>query len=63
MDLADELSIQYDGKVNEFIDFISNNSFAVRGKYRETCYYIMEGCNSLQRHTNMHLIFSDTRFK
>lgn len=60
-DLADDFSLKYENKIDEFIDFISDETFAVRGKYKETWTYIMTGYNSLQRHTNMHLIFADER--
>lgn len=55
--LADEFAEKYEGKVLEFIDFISNQSIAVEGTYRETWKYIEKDKNSLQRNSNMHLIF------
>lgn len=55
--LSDEFAEKYEGKVHEFIEFISDKSVAVDGTYRETWKYIEKDKNSLQRHSNMHLIF------
>ena len=55
--LSDEFADKYEGKVYEFIDFISDKSIAVPGTYKETWKYIEKDKNSLQRHSNMHLIF------
>ena len=55
--LSDEFAEKYEGKVCEFIDFISDKSVAVDGTYRETWKYIEKDKNSLKRHSNMHLIF------
>lgn len=59
--LSDEFAEKYEGKsleFIEFIEFISDKSFAVDGTYRETWKYIEKDMNSLQRHSNMHLIFT-----
>ena len=56
-ELSDEFAEKYEGKVQEFIDFISDESIAVPGSYKETWRYIEKDKNSLQRHSNMHLIF------
>ena len=55
--LSDEFAEKYEGKVLEFIDFISDRSVSVEGTYKETWEYIEKDKNSLQRHSNMHLIF------
>ena len=55
--LSDDFAEKYEGKALKFIDFISDRSFAVEGTYRETWKYIEKGKHSLQRHSNMHLIF------
>ena len=39
------------------INFISDRSVAVEGTYKETWKYIGKDKNSLQCHSNMHLIF------
>lgn len=55
--LSDDFADRYDGKVNEFIEFISDCAVAVPGTYQKTWDYIEKERNSLNRHTNMHLIF------
>lgn len=55
--LSDDFADKYEGKVQEFIDFISDVSIAVPGTYKATWKYIEKDRNSLQRHSNMHLIF------
>ncbi len=55
--LSDDFADKYEGKVQEFIDFISGESIAVSGTYKETWKYIEKDKNSLKRHSNMHLIF------
>ena len=55
--LSDDFADRYDGKVDEFIEFISDASVAVSGTYQRTWEYIEKGRNSLNRNSNMHLIF------
>lgn len=55
--LSDDFADKYDGKVDEFIEFISDPEFAVAGTYQKTWDYIEKDKNSLNRHSNMHLIF------
>lgn len=59
MELADAFAEKYEGNVDEFIRFISNPDIAVSGNFQQTWKYIYRSntANSLQRHTNMHLIF------
>lgn len=59
--LSDEFAEEYEGKILEFIEFISDKSFAVDGTYRETWKYIEKDMNSLQRHSNMHLFLQQIR--
>lgn len=56
-ELSDDFAERYEGKVNEFIEFISDTNIAVSGTYQKTWDYIEKGTNSLCRHTNMHQIF------
>lgn len=56
-ELSDEFAEKYEGKVCEFVAFISDKKVAVPGKYKETWKYIEKDKHSLQRHSNMHLIF------
>lgn len=56
-ELSDKFAEEYEGRVQDFIEFISKEDVAVAGTYKETWAYIRKGVNSLQRHSNMHLIF------
>lgn len=55
--LSDDFADKYDGKVDEFIKFISDFAIAVPGTYQKTWDYMRQSHNSLKRYTNMHLIF------
>jgi len=54
---SDEFAEKYEGRVQDFIDYISDVSVAVPGTYKATWRYIEKDKNSLHRHSNMHLIF------
>ena len=56
-EMADDFADKYEGKIQDFIDFISDSALAVSGTYKQTWKYIAKDKNSLQRHSNMHLIF------
>lgn len=56
-ELSDDFADKYEGKVQDFINFISSPDVAVPGTYKETWKYIEKDKNSLHRHSNMHLIF------
>lgn len=56
-ELSDDFAERYEGKVNEFISFISNETIAVSGSYKETWKFIEKEKHSLERYSNMHLIF------
>ena len=49
-ELSDEFAEMYEGKIDEFIRFISDVELAVPGTYRETWKFIEKDKNSLQRH-------------
>ncbi len=55
--LSDDFADKYEGKVDDFIKFISDETLAVPGTYKATWKYIENGKHSLERHSNMHLIF------
>ena len=57
LEMSDDFAEKYEGKVEEFIKFISDKSVAVEGSYKETWEYIEKDLNSLNRHSNMNLIF------
>ena len=56
-ELSDDFAEKYEGKVQDCINFISDSDIAVSGTYKQTWKYIEKDKNSLQRHSNMHLIF------
>lgn len=55
--MADSFAERYDGNVNDFISFISDKKVAVPGKYKDTWRFIEKDKHSLERRSNMHLIF------
>lgn len=55
--LSDDFADRYDGKVEEFIEFIWTSNMAVQGTYQKTWDFIEKDKNSLNRYTNMHLLF------
>ena len=55
--LSDDFAEKYEGQVERFISFISEPEIAVSGTYQKTWDYIQKGRNSLNRHSNMHLLF------
>lgn len=58
-EMSDEFAEKYEGQVDEFIRFISDKSIAVEGSYKQTWRFIEKGTNSLNRFSNMHLIFEN----
>jgi len=56
---AEEFSDSYFERELEFLDFIRKDSFAVEGEYEETWEFIKQGSNSLNRYSNLHLVFED----
>lgn len=56
--MADEFAERYEGKVDQFINFISDAAVAVPGTYKATWRFIEKDKHSLERHSNMHLIFT-----
>ena len=56
---AEEFSDSYFERELEFLDFIRTDSFAVEGEYEETWEFIKQGNNSLNRYSNLHLVFED----
>lgn len=56
-EMSDDFAEKYEGKVNDFISFISDETLAVLGTYKATWRFIEKEKHSLERHSNMHLIF------
>lgn len=58
LSMADDFADRYEGKLDEFLNFIRGTDVAVSGTYQQTWKYIEKDKHSLERHTNMHLIFA-----
>ena len=56
-EMADNFAEEYEGKLNEFIEFLSQSDLAVPGTFKQTWRFIEKGKHSLERFSNMHLIF------
>ncbi|MBQ8799112.1 MAG: hypothetical protein IJZ55_06070 [Lachnospiraceae bacterium] len=56
-DMSDDFAEKYEGKAEEFVAFISDTEIAVPGTYQKTWDFLEKDKNSLNRHSNMHLIF------
>lgn len=54
---SDTFAERFEGKPEEFIEFLGKNQVAVYGTYKETWDFIQEGENSLNRFTNFQLAF------
>lgn len=59
VELADDFADKYITKPKEFIEYISSGDIAVPGTFTDTWTYILNDIHSLQRNSNLHLIFSD----
>lgn len=57
-ELSDEFAERYEGKVEDFISFISDEAIAVPGTYKATWRFMEKDKHSLEKHSNMHLIFT-----
>ncbi|SFR84134.1 hypothetical protein [Anaeromicropila populeti] len=57
--LAEQFSDQYIDREKEFILYINNPEIKVSGDYVATWKFIMQGCHSLHRKTNVGLIFKE----
>lgn len=56
-DMSDDFAEKYEGRAEEFVAFISDAEIAVSGTYQKTWDFLEKDKNSLNRHSNMHLIF------
>ena len=56
-DMADDFAEKYEGKVEDFIEFISQDDLIAPGTFKQTWQFIEKEKHSLERFTNMHLIF------
>ncbi|MBO7061519.1 MAG: hypothetical protein J6W54_10580 [Fibrobacter sp.] len=58
-DLSNKFDEMYAGRLSDFLAFISSSEFAVKMDYKDSWNFIMESTNSLHRHSNIHLLFSN----
>ncbi len=56
-ELADDFADKYEDDLEGFIKLINSDEIAVKGTHQETWKYIQKDHHSLERHSNMHLIF------
>ena len=56
-EMSDEFADKYEQNPEDFIAFLSEQQVAVPGTYQDNWKIIKDELNSLQRHTNMNLIF------
>lgn len=59
IDYAYDFQDEYFDNETEFINFMLNSDFTVKGEYKETWDFLKEKINSLGRYSNFHLFFSD----
>ena len=56
-DMADDFAEKYEGKVEDFVEFISQEDLIAPGTFKQTWRFIEKEKHSLERFTNMHLMF------
>lgn len=56
-ELADKFADKYEHHPEAFLSFIRSAEIAVPGTYTKTWDYIRSGTNSLQRHSNLQILF------
>ncbi|WP_028828668.1 hypothetical protein [Proteocatella sphenisci] len=54
---AEEFADMFYKREQEFIEFINNPEFAVKGNYQQTWDFVKQDRNSLNRYSNFHLFF------
>ena len=57
--LSDFFVKKYEDDIDGFLDFICNSEFSVHGDYNDTWDFIKKDTNSLNRYTNLNLIFEN----
>ena len=55
--MSDDFAEQYEGHVEGFIQLISDENLKAPGTYQKTWDFIEKKNRSLQRYSNMHLLF------
>ncbi|SEA91096.1 hypothetical protein SAMN05216349_1519 [Oribacterium sp. KHPX15] len=56
-ELADDFAEKYEEDLDGFIKLINSDEIAVKGTWKDTWKYIQKEHHSLERHSNMHLVF------
>lgn len=55
--LAEEIEDNYIDNPSEFVKFMTESDFSVKGEYKETWDFIKKDINSICRYSNFHLFF------
>ncbi|MCF0225024.1 MAG: hypothetical protein HUK20_12210, partial [Fibrobacter sp.] len=55
--LSEKFDDEFADDLDGFLEFIKDEAFAVPCNYRESWEFIGQGCNSLKRYSNLHLLF------
>lgn len=63
VDLADAFAERYEENPKDFVDFIESDEVAVAGTYTQTWTFIREKTNSLNRHSNLRILFEQENLK
>lgn len=63
VELADAFADRYEKKPMDFIDFMESDEIAVAGTYTQTWTFIKEGTNSLNRYSNLRILFEQGNLK
>ena len=63
IELADAFADRYEENPMDFVAFIESEEVAVPGGYTQTWTFIREGTNSLNRHSNLRILFEQENLK
>lgn len=63
VELADAFADRYEENPMDFVAFIESEEVAVPGGYTQTWTFIREGTNSLNRHSNLRILFEQENLK
>lgn len=61
--LAIEFADKFEGREEEFIEYLRKPEIMISGSYQDTWNYILSELHSLQRGSNLHLLFETIPFK
>ena len=61
--LADAFAERYEENPKDFVDFIESDEVAVAETYTQTWTFIREKTNSLNRHSNLRILFEQENLK